>query len=200
MIPLEQARQVGLTIISGLREGCEAIVLAGSIRRECARVDDVDIVHIPMIETVQVDMFTSMPIPTTNRLLEAIITAGVLRWDSEVKRNGPKLKRLVHVASNLVVELYTATPENWGLILALRTGPGDFNKVLVSHEWEGGGAMPVGMVMRGGQLFRQGQVVPTPTEEIFFREIGVPCWPPQERTATRLRQWLKSRRSKREKL
>jgi hypothetical protein len=33
-------------------------------------------------------------------------------------------------------------------------------------------------------------MIPTPTEEKFFKALGVPCLPPEERTTQRLRQYL----------
>ena len=31
----------------------------------------------------------------------------------------------------------------------------------------------------------------TPIEEDFFRQMGVPCWPPEERTEQRLMQFVR---------
>jgi len=124
--------------------------------------------------------------------LAEAMSAGVLRFDEVVKRNGPKYKRLVHVMSGAVVELFAAEPGNWGLVLAIRTGPGEFNRLLVTKQ-RFGGAMPLGMQMAGGQLLRGGCVVETPTEERFFELLEVPCWPPEERTETRLREYLGAR-------
>ena len=33
-------------------------------------------------------------------------------------------------------------------------------------------------------------MIPTPDEEDFFRQMGVPCWPPHERTVERFREHL----------
>jgi hypothetical protein len=92
------------------------------------------------------------------------------------------------------------------VILALRTGPGDFNKVLVNH------AHIIRLKVAGGQVWYIGEhrqlanlpsarflkvaqkyslyTIPTPTEEAYFEAPGVPCWPPEERTVQRLRQYL----------
>lgn len=34
------------------------------------------------------------------------------------------------------------------------------------------------------------QTIPAPTEEAYFEALGVPCWPPEERTEDRLREFL----------
>jgi hypothetical protein len=99
----------------------------------------------------------------------------------------------------------------WGVQLALRTGPGDFNKLLVNH------AHTIGRKVAGGRVwdmrneayrYRRAVLgllsakfikwaeehnvltIPTPTEETCFEALGIPCWPPEQRTAQRLRQHL----------
>jgi hypothetical protein len=37
-------------------------------------------------------------------------------------------------------------------------------------------------------------MIPTPTEEGFFRQMGVPCWPPEQRTERRLMQFIRQAR------
>jgi hypothetical protein len=91
------------------------------------------------------------------------------------------------------------------------TGQGDFNKLLVNH------AHIIGRKVAGGRVWNMpGQlakswselisfpssrfvklaeeydmpVIPTPTEEAYFEALDVPCWPPEERTVRRLRQYL----------
>jgi len=47
------------------------------------------------------------------------------------------------------------------------------------------------------RLAEQGEIeatmIPTPEEEDFFRVLDVPCWPPHERTAERLRRHLQQK-------
>jgi hypothetical protein len=87
-------------------------------------------------------------------------------------------------------------PATWGVILALRTGPGDFNKVLVNH------AHTIGRKVAGGRVWDMPirlakswpelisfpssrfvklaeeydmPMIPMPTEEAYFGALGVPC-------------------------
>lgn len=185
---LKKARQVAWGIIEELTPYCERVIVGGSIRREKAQVKDIEIVLIPRMVTEQVDLFGgTREFSALDGIIYRLVNRMVLRWDDAVKRRGEKYKRLIHNASGMVVELFAAQPENWGLILTLRTGPGEFNKVLVNRF---GGAMPSDMEMRGGFLWRRGERLETPTERVFFEEVGVPFWVPEERTAERLREWL----------
>lgn len=90
---------------------------------------------------------------------------------------------LQHYHHTIPVELYVATPQNWGYILAIRTGPKDFSRDLVTPVSKGG-LMPAGISVQGGMVY-QGDImrsqVAVPTEEAFFELWGLPCAPPHER-------------------
>jgi DNA polymerase/3'-5' exonuclease PolX len=184
---LDQAERVARYVMGWLAVDCERIEVAGSVRRRRAEVKDIEIVYCPRLEPGQAAMFPEMGsmVPATNAVLRGLLIQGVLKWDREVLRNGPRYKRVIHTASGAIVELFRANPDNWGLIYALRTGPADFMKMLVSHEWEGG-VMPIGMKMQDGYLWREGQRLATPTEHVFFEEMGLMWWPAKYRTTTRL--------------
>ena len=69
----------------------------------------------------------------------------------------------------------------------------EFNHLLVTKRRRGG-AMPAGMRMQDGYLWRNLERLESHTEEEFFAQIGVPCWSPEERTVGRLQAWLGERR------
>jgi len=190
---LNQAESIAREIVDELRPGCDRIEIAGSIRRGKSEVKDIEIVFIPHIVYRITDLFgAGEPVPATDPLLGDLIYLCVLKRDEEVKRWGPKYKRGIHVASSMVVELFRAEPDNWGYIFALRTGPAEFNHLLVSRDWQGG-AMPPNLKVQDGYLWRNGQLVVTPDEETFFAEVGIPCWPPEERPAGKLAAFLANR-------
>jgi len=186
---LARAEGVAAEVVEALRPGCERIEVAGSVRRRKAEVKDLEVVYIARMVEVRVDLFTTRPGPATEMVISRLVAEGFWRFDEDVRRNGWKYKRMVHRASGLVVELFRAVEENWGLQLALRTGPAEFNHVLVSHTWEGG-VMSGGMEMRGGFLWKLGIRLASREEEEFFEQLGVPWWEPGERSAARLGQWL----------
>ena len=187
----EKALAVAWKVMGLLRPVVEKIAVGGSLRRGLDEVKDVELVYVPRLAAAQRTLFEMGKVPATEARIYELMQLGVLRLDQQVLRNGPKYKRVIHVASGVVVELFRADWANWGLILALRTGPADFMKVLVSHEWKGG-VMPVGMKMQGGYLWRDGQRLSTPTEESFFQEMGLQMWQPEWRTAGRLREFARS--------
>jgi len=187
----ERALKVAWEVMGLVRPVVERIAVAGSVRRGLDEVKDVEVVYLPRLVAAQRTLFEMGMVPATEARIYELMQLGVLRLDQQVLRNGPKYKRVIHVASGVVVELFRADPDNWGLILALRTGPADFMKTVVSHGWHGG-VMPLGMKMQGGYLWRDGQRLSTPTEECFFQELGLPKWQPEWRTAGRLREFARS--------
>ena len=81
-----------------------------------------------------------------------------------------------------------------GYILALRTGPGEFVKLLVTKRTKGG-ALPEHLWVEGGYLrakraHPREDIVPVASEEEFFRQVGLPCWIPQDRTREVLAEYL----------
>lgn len=193
---LEMADRIAAELMGKLRPACVRCEAGGSVRRRKPVVGDLEIVFIPQLEDRQVDMFNTERVPETDAVIERMVESETLDWDREVKRNGPLYKRLIHMTTGLVVELFGARSENWGLIYALRTGPGDFNHLLVSHEWQGG-AMPGDMRMEGGYLWKRGVRLETLTEDAFFEAMGLPCWRPEERSAARLNAYLVQRQQER---
>ncbi|HUV64851.1 MAG TPA: hypothetical protein VMW24_13210 [Sedimentisphaerales bacterium] len=189
----QQAWEIGMEVVEALSPVCDRIMVAGSVRQGKAEPKDIEIVLIPALIERRVDLFTTEQVRSLDEmgLLELVEDRLVL--DPEVKRDGPRYKRLMHMRTGAVVEVFAARPETWGYILALRTGPADFMHKLVTARAYGG-AMPPGRCVKSGWMWRysEGRMheLPTPTEVAFFREVEVPCWQPEERSAIRLAEFL----------
>jgi DNA polymerase/3'-5' exonuclease PolX len=102
---------------------------------------------------------------------------------------GRALQRF-HLWSNdrygvVAVDLFLATVDNWGAILAIRTGPGDFSKALVTHI-----KYKTPYQQRDGVLVRQvsEEVVPVREEADYFRLAEVPWIAPEGRSVAALRR------------
>ena len=184
----DEARRVAEEVLEELGPYCVRCVIAGGIRRGKPNPHDVEICYIPVMVAGQVDLLTEGEVPATGERIEELRRRGWWDYDQVVKRNGPKYKRLVR--DGVVVELFRAVSGNWGLVLAIRTGPVEFNRLAVLERVRGGG-MPWNMMMKGGWLWRQGRKVETRTERVYFEELELPYWGPQRREADRLRTWLR---------
>ena len=82
----------------------------------------------------------------------------------------------------LPIDLFIVRPPaEWGVLFALRTGPGDWNIRLVTE------CQRYGRRVQGGRLVVGGQAVACPEEEDFFRHLGQPWVDPWDRHPARVR-------------
>jgi len=182
----EQAAAVARDVVERLAPWCKRIEIAGSIRRKKREPKDVEIVFWPREVASAMTLFDVHKTPATDRVIADLVEEGFWAFDEKVKRNGPRYKRLIHTASGAVIELFRADADNWGYIYALRTGPGDFNKVIVSKPWQGG-VLPLEIKVDQGYVYRRGVRVSVPDEATFFELWELPCIPPEERSAGKAR-------------
>jgi DNA polymerase/3'-5' exonuclease PolX len=89
------------------------------------------------------------------------------------------------------VDLFITTPEQFGLILLIRTGPADYSQWLVTEAKRRRHHVAGGWLRAGGRCpaaegLRQScacPAIPTPTEESVYAALGLPFVPPEARTA-----------------
>jgi len=183
---LREARLVALEVIEVLAPACDRVEIAGSVRRGKAEPKDVEIVYIPRMVEERVNLFDVAEVPATEGVIAELVREGWWEFDAKVRRNGPRYKRMVR--RGVVVELFRAERGNWGYLFALRTGPGDFNRMWATHGW-GGGTLPVEVRLKDGWVWAGGERVVVETEEAFFDMVGIPWWEPGERSGARLGRW-----------
>ena len=174
-------RGVAREVVRQLAYMCVRITVAGAIRRGEERPERVTVCYVPRMRGW---------VSETEGRIEELVALGWWDWDDERVRRGPRQQRMRR--QGVVVELFAAERGNWGAVLAIRTGPADLNRVVMLGGEEGG--MPDGMKMTGGWLWRHGRRVETRTEAEYWDELELPMWPPQTRSAERMRRWLRRAR------
>jgi len=198
--------------------------------------NDIEIVAIPAIAAfTQATLFgglqggsTSEPANLLNEKCDELLTTGALEKRPDSQGHycwGTGVKRAVFFQGKdyAPVDLFQVVgPAQWGVIYAIRTGPGDFNHLLVTNR-RFGGACPLDRKVAGGRVWGLSQcapaqarhyagmvaskfaslaegadlpvsVVPTPEEDDFFSALGVPRWSPEQRTERRLVQFVRQAR------
>lgn len=177
-----------------IRSSCERLVIAGSLRRRADDVGDIEIVAVPRIwADERCDMFGE--VVGVDRVDEIDRLMDVMAMQGEVQRRltngrsawGPKYKRLSFEGAPF--DLFTCDAENFGLILAIRTGPAWFSHQLVTpkdrriQQGHRPGLLPVHMRVADGWLTYRvsGERIPTPEERGFFETIGQPYIEPWNR-------------------
>lgn len=168
MIPLKQAEGWAARIAAELRPWCEAVEVAGSIRRRRPEVGDIDLVALPKVGGADA---------IRNRMT---------RRAAEVLANGEQNVR-VRLANGVQVEVYLArqeeqdllytTPSNWGSLLVCRTGSREFNIGLARRALQLGMRWdPYQGVFSGG-----GHLLAGATEAEVFKALDVTAVPPERR-------------------
>ena len=188
-VPFREAFDAAEMLRAELRDHCERIEIAGSLRRRKPEVKDIELVAIPAFreeaeglwgETVRVDLLEQRIAAMYGDGHLSLRDVKVHRQDGTTEhqqRNGRSYKALEY--EGIPVDLFIVHPgeADWGVIYAIRTGPGDWNQRIVTD------CQRYLRRVEKGRVYHSGQYIPCPEEEDFFRAIGQRWYEPHERTA-----------------
>lgn len=171
-IPLHQAQQIATGIVEQLQPYCHRIEIAGSIRRECATIGDIEIVCIPKNQEVPDGFFSTSFVRHREfvRWVEAL----------EYVRGLPTGKYTQRVLpGGVVLDLFMTGVDNWGYIYAIRTGSARFSREVLAKGW-----VTAGFHGKNGRLHRErtGFMPIIRTEHELFDLIGLDYIEPRLRT------------------
>lgn len=171
---LPQARALAGKIIESMRPFCERVEVAGSIRRGKPEVKDIEIVAIPR-QGEPLDLFSEERENLLYHWAQQIEAEKRIQW---IK---PGIDGVEHwplnprgkywrgwlPATNIKLDLFLTTPETWGVIYLIRTGPADYSARIVSQ------CRPHHCFAEGRLLDRDGRFVPTPEESDVYAALGL---------------------------
>ncbi len=158
---LEYALKIANDVVHRLAPHCGRIEIAGSVRRKKPiNIHDIEIVAIPK--------------PYDVALFASGIALVIPKW-KKVKGELPcKYTQRIH-ESETKLDLFFATPENWGYIFAIRTGNLKFSqhlaKLWVQYGYKG----------IDGSLTRSGKKIAVREEVELFKMVNQPYLEPEER-------------------
>lgn len=168
-----------------LRSSCERLEIAGSLRRETKEVGDIELVAIPRVERfnapAQGFLFPTTETREVNRLWEQVDL--VCRGRFELC--GPLYRQFFY--KKIKVDIFTATPKNWGWILAIRTGPWEFSRHLCRALNKVGYTSNEGQIFVAykdqatGKLVAQGDPIDIHEEDDVFALARIPIREPKQR-------------------
>ena len=154
-IALERAEKTAEAIIKLLAPFCERIEVAGSIRRRCPWVNDIDLV-----------MICRDPWNLRSKIAEFGL----------ISLRGEKLMRVM--VNEIQVDIYFATPKTWATLLLIRTGSKENNIRLATRAKK----MGWHLAASGEGLFNEkGERVAGDTEESIYEALGLAYQRPEER-------------------
>ncbi len=128
--PLADAERLAHELSALLAPQCERVMIAGSIRRGCRFVGDIELLYIPRCIEQQSDLFAVEQFDLAADYIEEWIVAGVLRKRLSsvgLPTWGAKNKLATHVATGIDIDLFATTHECWHNALVCRTGPKSSN-------------------------------------------------------------------------
>ena len=164
---LHEAKIMANEIISILKPFCTRIEVAGSIRRSVAEVGDIDIVLIQ--HPFRLEQFLRTSARKHNIIIKNSLNPKL--------KYGPKYKQILYKGNK--IELWIADKNNWGLILAIRTGSANFSAKLLSN-WKKvtkGGESHLGMLHTAS-----GKIIPVYEEDQMFQLCNMEWIDPSDRS------------------
>lgn len=182
---LSIAKKVADELVERLRSSCVQIEVAGSIRRRCRWVHDIEIVAEPWLEIgLATDLFGEANAFYHSRLDDALADL----QDEQVlrsfpgARHGERFKQFAVAPLGIKMDLFVVRPPaQWGSLLAIRTGPAHYSHWLVTPRRQGG-ALPSNLRHKDGGIYDGDELIPTSSEDEFFRVLGIePAPKPWER-------------------
>lgn len=182
--PYAIVKPIGGQIVHRLGLACTRVEIAGSLRRQCPLIGDIEIVAIPRFR--QRTMFA---MPSQASMVDDLLDAWQVRVGAGHFRMGPngqKLKRFwltTKCGEEYQVDLFLQPdPATWGVNFLLRTGSAAFSKDMVTPKSKGG-LMPSHLYVSGARVWgdNEGRAYETPEEEDVFKLYGMPFIPPEER-------------------
>lgn len=205
-VPIAYAFRIAEQLVELFAPLCDRIEIAGSIRRQKPLVGDIEIVCVPKWHTDLLGQIISSHIDT-------MVDGWARRGDTSKSfplladrvpvafpplKNGPRFKQFriatppADAERPLRLDLFTCETEAWGPALAMRTGPAEFSKRLVTHRDDGGllderlcihdgYKLWRGRLIVDGQVERVGTLIPCDDEREFLEKYAGGWRDPEKR-------------------
>lgn len=179
-MPLREAFERADALRNDLMPYCDRIEIAGSIRRAKPWVNDIEIVCIPKEEpspTASGDLFGEPAAKVMGSVRVRGFLMVVHKYAATIVKGKPATGRYVQflARTGVKVDLFTATPDNWGYILAIRTGSAEFSQSL-AWRWK-----KMGYEGQEGMLTKFGKPLPLREERDLFDLLQLPFVAPSDR-------------------
>ena len=177
---LENAKVLAERLVKEMWPHCTEVKIAGSIRRQRPEVKDIEIVAVPNgYQLYDWARATTNPVHWIKPGTQEIIA-----W--QPKPDGKYWRGLITepgTGAEVKLDLFLATPENFGVIYTIRTGPAEFSAAIMRYINEHQNEKQV----KDGHLISRasGMKFAVPDEETFFERIGLRHIAPEDRNAER---------------
>ena len=165
-----EAHSLAMDVKNIILPYCDRVEIAGSVRRHKADCGDVEIVAIPKLADALFLVNDRAAYPIKQALLNHF----------DIVKGGEHM--LQFIAPLCPLEVYLTTPEQWGVIFTIRTGPADFSHRLVTARQDGG-MCPSWLQFTEGRIKirKTGVLLDTPEEADVFKVLDKKYIEPEAR-------------------
>lgn len=166
----KRALKIANDLIAMLSPFCERIEIAGSLRRKNSNVNDIEIVCIPKREASGLFGNLLYPVKGFVKVIDSFCKVIGEAEGRYTRRN----------LGEIEADIFMCTEENWGYIMAIRTGPASFSHRVLASTWK-----KKGFVGAEGMLYNRtsGKPIAIREERELFRLIGLDYIPPECRVS-----------------
>jgi len=170
-LSLKEAEKTAEQVKTAVAPHCDKLEIAGSIRRQKAKVHDIDFVVIAKSDKEW---------QKVSEELKRLKAKPNCQGNSVIKALLPCEKGLFKV------DFYRAQPSTFGIHLLIRTGSADHNM------WLAGYAISKGMRLKYSEgLIKEGNAIAGETEQGVFEALGLPySSPPQREIVDEKPMWM----------
>jgi len=177
-------------VLSSLQKKLQPLVykqsFAGSYRRGCETLDDLDMVCVPIHEMVTHKQLFPTKVNKVREWIDQSHKRGILN----IEKAGPRYIKFYYMGKP--VDLFMTKPYDYGRMLAIRTGPAHFSKAMANrwHEmgWKGVNGKLYLMnelwetrLLKDKSTYEFTTPPPFQTEEDFFKWLGWNYIEPEKR-------------------
>jgi DNA polymerase/3'-5' exonuclease PolX len=153
-----QAKRIADGLVAELAPACDRIEIAGGVRRKKDNPHDIEIVCIPSPGAPRASFGDKVVYKSYLEKSLAVLEAERILPHRE--KNGDKFKKY-HINTDhfgcksfvpFALDLFIVTPETWGVLFTIRTGPSDFSRLCVTPRALGG-YLPDGYKVKDGRVW-----------------------------------------------
>ena len=178
-IDLHEAESIAKSVLGHIMPSLDRGEIAGSVRRKKQIVGDIEIVAISNQRDRLLDLLSEVG----QHIKPGV--PGVVPWDPKI--NAKYLR--VRLAEGMNLDLFMASPENWGGLYLMRTGSGSDERGNSFNGFTPGIFSRFKKLSGGGRMTNCMPTMPSgeqlwiPEEKDFFDLLEMDFVPPEERTS-----------------
>jgi len=129
-VPLEEAKNIAVTICYKLQPFCEKINIAGSVRRQKAQVKDIEIICVPKVEVLK-DIFDY-----DEGIIRSIEFSNTVNTLGKVTKGNTDGKYMqIQLPEGVNLDLFIPDDFDYYRQYAIRTGPADYSAKIIATGW-----------------------------------------------------------------